>query len=197
MITNEAVKSMGFKPDKHKGRINDEFNSFVSYLVDGGYIKVSQTTRYYSIYQALSKMEEVPFAIIRYDEYEKIIENTSNKSFALILLAFIRLNTYRKTGKNDKRPEIYFCHLDELPDKLGLSRRSISTSISTLSSLGLIHGEEQMRYKDKYGNWHSGVYMFMDKEKYINDEIDQSYDWQKEFEYASKWLMREQTKFFS
>lgn len=195
IIINEAIKSIGYRPDTHKGKINDEFASFISWLVDGGYIKVIRKHKGYTKYQALQKMDEAPFGIIRYDEYQKIIKSASNKTAALLLLAFLRLNSYKRTDKNDKQPEVYFCHLSELPNKLGLSSRAVSSSLNALSSLGLIHSEEQRRYRDKYGNWHSGVYLFIDKVKYNNEEIDQSYNWQKEFELASKWLMREQAKY--
>lgn len=195
IITSEAVKSMGFRPNSHKGKINDEFNSFVNSLVTGGYIKVKRKTKHYSIYQALSKMEEAPFGTIRYDEYQRILKSASNKSATLLLLAFLRLNSYKRTDKDDQKPEVYFCHLSELPNKLDISSRAVSSSLTTLSSIGLIHSEEQRRYQDKYGNWHSGVYLFIDKVKYNNEKIDQSYNWQKEFELASKWLMLEQAKY--
>ena len=133
-------------------------------------------------------MEEGAYGAIRYTELQSIIQS-SNKTDALLLLAFIRLNTYKRSGR---QPEMYFCHLRDLPSQLGLSLRAITESIKTLSSLGLIHCEEQPRYQDKHGNWHSGLYLFIDKEKYKNGEVDQSYDWREQFKLASLWLSNEQ-----
>ena len=195
IITNEAVKSIGYRPNTHKGKINDEFTSFMSWLVDQGYIKVVRKQKGYVKYRALSKMDEAPFGIIRLDEYQKIIGSTGNKAATLLLLACIRQNTYKRTDKTDDRPEVCFCHLSELHNKLDLSPRTTSASMNTLSSVGLIHSDEIRRYRDKYGNWHSGVYLFIDKVKYNNEEPDQSYNWRKEFEFASKWLMRRQAKY--
>lgn len=194
---NEAIRAIGYKPNAQKGRINDEFASFLSSLVDGGYIKVIRKQKGYVKYQALSKMDEAPFGIVRYDEYQNVIKYASNKSSALLVLAFLRLNSYKRKNNNDEQPEVYFCHLEDMSDQLGISYRSLAASIDMLSSVGLIHCEEQKRYQDKYGNWHSGVYLFIDKTKYNGEEIDQSYRWQKEFEHASNWLVCKQSKYFN
>ena len=196
IITDDEVRAMGFRPDAHKGRINDEFNSFVGFLTEWGYLKVSKKGRYYSRYHALSKIEEqTPYAVIMYDEFQKIIKNASNKSATLLLLAFIRLNSYKRKNSKDKHPEIYFGYLSEIANRLGVAIRSVSASLKHLSSLGILYGEEQRRFQDKHGNWHSGVYIFIDKVRYANNIPDQSYDWQSEFERASKWLIREQEKY--
>ena len=70
IIMNESVQSMGYRPNAQRGRINDEFATFLSHLTEGGYIKVIKKQKGYIIYQALSKMDEAPFGIIRYDEYQ-------------------------------------------------------------------------------------------------------------------------------
>lgn len=195
VITNECVSSMGFKPNTQKGRINDEFRNFVNLLMHLGYIKIIRKNKNYTKYQPLYLMEEqIPFAIIRYDEFQKIINNAPNKSAILLLLSFVRLNSYKRRSIKDSHPEIFFGYLSEIAEKLGMSIRSVSASLKNLSSLGIIYGEEQKRFQDKYGNWHSGVYIFIDKKRYKNDKEDKMYDWQSEFERASKWLMHEQLK---
>ena len=187
---------MGYRPNTQKGRINDEFHAFVNNLVCRGYIKVITKNRNYTKYKSLYLMDEQsPFAIIRYDEFNNIITSASNKSTALLLLAFIRLNSYKRKSSKDRHPEIYFGYLSEIADRLGVAIRSVSASLKHLSSLGILYGEEQRRFQDKHGNWHSGVYIFIDKVRYVNNIADQSYDWQSEFEQASKWLRREQEKY--
>lgn len=195
IITNEAIRSMGFRPDLHKGKINDEFTSFLLSLEQWGYIKVIQRRRWYTRYLALSKMEGSPFGLVRYNEYQRIIKSKGNRAAAFLILSFIRLNTYRRISESDTRPEIYFCHMHELSEKTGLPRRTVSYALKQLSAMCILHGEEQKRYLDKYGNWHSGVYLFIDKEKYINGSIDQSYNWHDEFESASMWLADEQARY--
>ena len=182
---------MGYQPNAQKGRINEELSNFLLWLCQRGYIKVKSQNRWYTKYQALEKMDEGQFASIRYSEYLSAISQT-NKSCSLLLLAYIRINIYKRTSD---QPEMFFCHLREIPDQLGLSYRATTESINTLSSLGLIYYEEQPRYQDKHGNWHSGLCLFINKVRYKNNEIDESYAWQEHFDSASMWLSENQAKY--
>ena len=165
--------------------MNDELKEFINYLAEGGWLEVTERRRGYIKAKALKKMEQSPFGMIRHHEFEQIAK-LKNGAASILILSFLRMNTY----KGRKQPEVYFCHLKLMEQRLGLSSRAVMSAINSLSSIGIIHGEEQGRYKDSHGNWHSGVYLFIDKVKYINNEVDQSYDWQKEFELASKWLLK-------
>lgn len=196
VMPNEQIQSIGYKPNPHKGRINDEFNGFLSMMEKENYIQLISKFKLYSKYRSLQRMDNsIPFASIRYNELQEIISNDSNKAAVSLLLAYLRLNIYKRQTNDGNDHEIYFCHLNDLADAVGIRHRIISSYISVLDDLNIIHGEELPRYQDNFGNWHSGLYMFVNKNKYIGDATDRQYDWKVELSAGMDWISNEQMRY--
>lgn len=191
-----TLSSCGFSSDVRKSGVSGELTSFMRAIADGGYIKLLEDKRYYQIYDALAPMDEQnPFALISYSEFSKIIQNRANHATSLLLLSFLRLNTYRRKNAMDKRPEIYFCHLCDIADRIGISVRCVASSLKSLTDANVLYGEELPRYQDEYHNWHSGIYIFVDMVRYNQEEPDDQYDWQEELNSGIKWIKKQQTKY--
>jgi hypothetical protein len=60
------------------------------------------------------------------------------------------------------QPTFHSNLLNRLAENTGLSVRAISSSLSILEELSIIHNEELARYKDSEGKWHSNLRIFVD-----------------------------------
>lgn len=191
-----TLSSCGFNPNVVNGTVKSDLEQLIHDLEDKGYIKLLEDKRYYQKYAALAPLyEQNPFALIHYSEFSKIIQNRANHATALLLLSFLRLNTYRRKNARDKRPEIYFCHLCDIADRIGISVRCVASSLKSLTDANVLYGEELPRYQDEHHNWHSGVYIFVDMVKYNQDEPDNQYDWQEELNNGIKWVKKQQMEY--
>ena len=190
---NEVAISCGYKPNPHQGKINDEISNFCDQLVSGGYIKVLYSDKQSKLYASLPLMEEQePFALVQYSEFKKIIQSKNNHANTLLLLSYLRLGIYKK---NRTKPEIFFSHISDVADKIGLSTRSVISSLHILADLGILYGTELPRYQDKYNNWHSGSYIFVNMTRLKNDKPDREYDWQEELKNGISWVKNQQLNY--
>lgn len=70
---------------------------------------------------------------------------------------------------------------------IGLSERTVTKNLQILNNLDIIVSKPMPRYKDKYGNWHTDVTLFVDKLDGWEDELR----WGEEFLFNNKILHHE------
>lgn len=125
------------------------------------------------------------FGIIYEFEYRRIFDyriaakkesKRVNHSHLLLLLSYIRLNMIKQPGK----PVMHFSMIRTISQNIGISTRSIAVALRILEELSIIHSEELPRYKDKNGNWHSNVRIFVNMEQCSLVATNNNYDWQEE-----------------
>lgn len=184
---SHAVKEMGFKPNRNSGRINSSFRSFISSMVQRGYLEQVSHERYFDVCRCTHMMlNPGTYATVYYHEYEQILSSVSNPAYVLSVLAFIRINMYRRTDGGDKKPEIYYGHLNTIAKWVGFDEDTVRKCIDELCRLNIIRCEETNRFIDGEGNWHAGVSVFVDFCKYRNGYVDANYDWKREMDDGKK-----------
>lgn len=189
---DDAVISCGYKPCRSVGRINDEFAELIHRFKNSGYISINQVNHSAQMIATALPSFEQPrsFGMIYYEEFSRIInfrkmskEKTGrkiNQAHLLLVLSYIRLNMHKRTSIHDKQPEMFFSYIQTMANNTGLSERCISSSLSILEELNIIHSEELPRYYDKEYHWHSNVRIFVNMERYTLEGTDSNYDWHKE-----------------
>lgn len=156
---DDIINFCQFQIHKGKNSIAEQIKYLISYFRYSGLIDWSQGGAIYI---------EQPgqYAIIYYSEFEQIINYRSerlkdnqriNHSNVLLLLAYIRLYM-----DYSNQPTFHSNLLNRLAENTGLSVRAISSSLSILEELSIIHNEELARYKDSEGKWHSNLRIFVD-----------------------------------
>jgi len=137
------------------------------------------------------------FGVIYEFEYRKILNyriiakkdsRRINHAHLLLLLSYIRLNMDKQIGK----PVMHFSMIGIISKNIGISVRSIATALRILEELSIIHSEELPRYKDKNGNWHSNVRIFINMEQCSLIATNTNYDWQEETVRAINEILRSQ-----
>lgn len=148
------------------------------------------------------------FGLIYDFELETINSYTSkyravNKSTLLLVLSYIRLNTWvRKTdltGHSEKskksKPEICNRQLVEIANDLGLSSNLVSKSLTTLEEFNFVASKAMPRFQDELGNWHTEDTIFVAPYKFrvisegkIVQSSKEEYDYEKEIAYGIKFL---------
>lgn len=179
----DIVNYSQYSEFRGKSGVINQFKNLTTQFIDCGYLKFSNN----HIYK--NDINE-QFGILYFNEFEKILElhakykkqgKRLNHAAILLLLVYIRLFMKKET-------KCYSDLLIRISNNIGLSVRSISSSIKFLEQLGIIHSEELPRYKTKDGCWHSNVRIFIDmKENGIT-----AYNWEKEM---TKSIWRIQTNF--
>lgn len=159
----------GYKPNRHKNKINDEVKSFLINL-NGTYIK-DLTIESGLIYFTTLPLFNNPltYAIIYSNEFNSVINNskTITKASALLLLSYIRMNIYNSS---------YFDRMDNITEEIPvLDYRSLKKSIRLLDELDIISTSQMERYKDCNNKWHSGFTIFVNKHRYIKGVDDDKY----------------------
>ena len=160
--SEDIINYCRFQIHKGKNSISEQIKYLISYyrysdLLDwsqGGAIYIEQPGQ---------------FAIIYYSEFEQIInyrmehlksKQRINHSNILLMLAYIRLYM-----DYSNPPTFHSNFLNRLSENTGLSVRALSSSLSILEELSIIHNEELARYKDSEGKWHSNLRIFVDMKK--------------------------------
>ena len=164
----------GYKPNRHKNKINDEVRSFLINL-NGTYIK-DLTIESGLIYFTTLPLFNNPltYAIIYSNEFNSVINNskTITKASALLLLSYIRMNIYNSS---------YFDRMENIAEKIPvLDYRSLRRSMRLLEELDIISIRQTARHKDCNNKWHSGFTIFVDKHRYIKGMDDSTYIYEAE-----------------
>lgn len=165
----EFASICGYKPNRHKNKINNEVKSFLTNL-DGTYIKdlvIASGSIYFTTLPLFNN--PLTYAVVYSNEFESVINNTRTitKAFALLLLSYIRMNTYNSS---------YFDRMDNITEKIPvLDYRSLKRSIRLLEELDIISASQMARYKDCNNKWHSGFTIFVNKHRYIKGVDDDKY----------------------
>lgn len=194
---NSIVKWLGRKPNKHKNAINDKIHQNMDGLIYYGHLSMIDdcgNDSYCS--QALVNMKSIRqecdierFAIIYFDEYEKIMSYkfSNNKDVylsndsVLLVFAYLRSKIAKRRNellpeeinldnKNDlvydiqkrklKSPDVYNCFLMDIARELKLSDRVVSLSVSVLNELGLIYSVEMPRTRQDDSKWKTNHTLF-------------------------------------
>lgn len=204
---DDAVISCGYKPCRSAGRINDEFMELLHHFEVGEYISIGKKTYSAQMIATTLPLFEQPrsFGQIYYAEFTRIInfrkiskEKSSrkiNQAHLLLVLSYIRLNMHKKTGQHDKQPEMFFSYIQNIANNIGLSERCVSTSLSILQELNIIHSEELPRYCDEQHNWHSNVTIFVNMERYTLEGTDSNYNWHTENDRGILYILSSQEHF--
>ena len=94
--------------------------------------------------------------------------------------------------KQSGKPVMHFSMLSTISKNIGISVRSITSALRILEELSIIHSEELPRYRDKNGNWHSNVKIFVNMEHCSLIAANINYDWQEETVRAINNILRSQ-----
>lgn len=198
----DIITWLGFKPDRHKGKINDQIYQLVIDLQNKDFLKLENKLSYEGFCKAtLNSIKFYPqssFALINYDEIDKLADfknyisdtNRMTSSILFLVLSFIRLKMLRRTDiqtiKN--KPEIYYRNISQIAIDIDISSRQVSNAIKILNQLDIIYSEELPRYQDKNKKWHSNVTIFVNKYKYIDKQLVKDYDYLEELKYGKKFI---------
>ena len=152
------------------------------------------------------------FALIYLDELKQIVnyqnpnpkDSFLNNDIILLVFAYLRMKIFRRrnklfpeeinvSGKNNHQydigarrlhsPDAYDCYYFEIAEELGLTARTVSKAVATLSELGLIYSEAlpRIKYEDKWRTDHTvfcnmykreGSYLLDSGENYYLTEVE-------------------------
>ncbi len=195
--TSEAVTACGYKPNSCKGKINEEFKTFVSSLVDLGYLNEQKVSMHFSKYEPAKKFWDKPFVLVSYDEFVKIVQSGKIRIHSSLLLCHVRLYRHKRLKPNDNAPEIYFQHFSKIAERYNLPSRAISLAAYSLSNLDIMYSVESDCRKDKFGRFHAGQTVFVDRQKYLVDgSVDITYNWEQEMESALEYVGKRSLRFY-
>lgn len=189
-IANTSILQLtiecGYKPDKHKGKINDRIISVLEDFKECGYIsyetldlKRNNTLLPISInidcFDSPSS-----FAMIWLAELEQIkiqssvIQKQKTKPESLLLLlSYIRVNQIRRKNNASitKYPEIFYKQHKIISKDIEMSSTTLKRCIDVLEKLNIIVATPLDRYQDENGRWHTDITIFTNKTGDWNAEI--------------------------
>lgn len=164
--------------------VEHQFKRTITCFNEQGYISVKGNLS--KDFSVQFEPQRGSFGIIYSHEYYRIISHRIvsqknsrkriNHAHLLLLLSYIRLNMDKQVGE----PVMHFSLIETISQNIGISVRSISSALKILEELSIIHNEELPRYKDKNGNWHSNVRIFVNMEQCSLVATNTDYDWQEE-----------------
>lgn len=172
----ELVEFSGFEPKTGSGGMNAKIRAVVSSLIENGYMNTDYTP-----------IEPNSFGIIHFREFEKLVdykrENVRlNHWRCILLLSHIR----KYMRKVDGVGEFYSDFILRISKSTGIPAQYIPTYIDTLEKVGILHSGELPRYKDRYGQYHTNVRLFVDR--YRDGDIH--YNYMQQFEAAKKHIIK-------
>ncbi len=180
----ELCKWSDMKPNRQHGKINDKFITLLSdfskkkYFIehpDFKSITLYDTSTYYNMKLDITKFDNLKhFGLIYFEELRKIInfkKEVHNKDInleritsahILLVLAYLRLNMYRKPDK----PMCCYRFYEKISQDIGISERYVGRVVEILDDLKIIKYKEapRTRYKNKQGQWsfNTGTKVFAD-----------------------------------
>lgn len=164
--------------NQYKQLVSHFFSAGYFEKVDKGIFNIDKDEQFSIVY--ISEIQKI-FNLRKSSKQQGLRLNHAN---VLLLLSYIRL--YMNHGKG--KPEYHSNLLVRISQQIGLSVRSISSSLKILKELEIIHNQELPRYKSKDGNWHSNVRIFVNMKKYGT----MSYDYQQEVIKGIKYIQPKQ-----
>lgn len=180
---NKLIDDCCYVRGRVHGGMEHQFKEMIIRFSERNYISISK-----GVSDNFSFKVESPknsFGIIYEFEYRRIFDyriaakresKRVNHSHLLLLLSYIRLNMGKQLGK----AVMYFSMIRTISQNIGISTHSIAVALRILEELSIIHSEELPRYKDKNGNWHSNVRIFVNMEQCSLVATNTNYDWQEE-----------------
>lgn len=208
---DHLVKWCGYKPSikKYKNTnlsTNDKFANIIEWLYRNYYISDFNYKEFCGNYLRYCSVNDVMFlnparfGVIYDFEFQKV-ENIKSWDLLLLVLSYLRLNTWNnKTGEH-LRPEIVHRQYSKVSEDTGVSVYRIKKSIQTLCDIGILKTATVPRFRDQSGAWHTEDMIIANKYKYHWDNItntyllDQNYDCDKELEFGVQYLQqRKRTK---
>lgn len=180
---NKLIDDCCYVRGRVYGGMEHQFEEMIACFNKKKYISINK-----SLSDSFSFNIESPknsFGIIYEFEYRRIFDyriaakkdsKRINHAHLLLLLSYIRLNMEKQPGK----PVMHFSMIGTISKNIGISVRSITVTLRILEELSIIHSEELPRYKDKNGNWHSNVRIFVNMEQCSLIATNSNYDWQEE-----------------
>lgn len=178
VFIDDTCKELGYVPDRHKKKINDELKTYFSYLATNGYI-IQPEIKYNRISaKATDKMlNPEKFGFVYPNEFQSILERGDDSATIILLLAFLRVRIHRNKGSASLIPEFYHSYLQDLGNDIGINHRKMQIYILALEELNIIHTEKMRGFKDEKGICHAGAYIFVNIVRITKDGIDKSYDY--------------------
>mgnify|MGYP003295219330 CR=1 FL=1 len=174
----KACEDLGYKPNRNKGKVNNELKDYFSYLATNGYI-VQPEIKYNRIYAKTTDKMLNPekFGFVYPNEFQAILERGDDSATIILLLAFLRVRIHRNKGSASLIPEFYHSYLQDLGNDIGINHRKMQIYILALEELSIIHTEKMRGFKDAKGICHAGAYIFVNIVRITKDGIDKSYDY--------------------
>lgn len=192
---NSLITWLGLKPNRNKGKINDQIKELLNNFIKDGYLLVNgeiNDSNYFDV-QLTNKMFDVnnSFALIYLDEiysilkYKEKVKNV-NLNIGILLLVFCYLrwkipkrdrtikNGLTKDEDKINKPEAYNCYYSDIAEYIGVNERSVSKAIDILRELNLIRYKTLPR-KKKDNKWITCTTIFVNyyKRYRINDSIEE------------------------
>lgn len=214
LTVNDLVEWFDYKPNTHKGKINDNIKELLMKFEEYDYCsyKRSLENSVTSIVK-LNKnyfVDNDNFALLYLDEILKIIHHkrvlislneeviTEKVEIILLVFSYLRKNIMRRSVIMDsetdiiRNPETLLKYYSEIAGYLSINERAVSKSIEILSKLKLIHFEILPRYQ-KSNKWYTNRVIFVNYYKRYNlkgimYEISGKEYYQKEIENKKKQL---------
>lgn len=212
------IRWCGFTPDRKKNRktglsMKDKFSQVITWLCENQYISNFNERSFwgnnlqYCLINRDKFGDNKQFSIIYDFEINLLQHYDSNyrpltKSTILLVLAYIRVNMWRRTTQltveldaaKKKKPEIVSRQYRKIAEDIGISERLVSRAISVLNDMGIIVARTLPRFQDESGKWHTEDTIFANKYRYLYNnrkkqyELDKNYDCEKELQYGVKFL---------
>lgn len=192
---NKLVDDCDYTRKRTLNSIEHQFKEMIKCFSEKNYISVDGKLSTDFSFQIESPKNS--FGIVYGFEYRRILDyrlaakkesKRINHAHLLLLLSYIRLNMDKQSGK----PVMHFSMLSTISKNIGISVRSITSALRILEELSIIHSEELPRYRDKNGNWHSNVKIFVNMEHCSLIAANINYDWQEETVRAINNILRSQ-----
>lgn len=201
---NNLICKCGYKINRNVGKINDQIIIILDTLENLNYFKLTEGKytgdKFCSLYLNIEKFDvSKSYCCISLRELDLMFSYKSNKnniSFSnlILTLAYIRVNKLRRSENQQsnpkKKPEFFYKQIKLFALDIGLSERTVTKNLQILNNLDIIVSRPMPRYKDKHGNWHTDVTLFVDKLDGWEDELR----WGEEFLFNNKILYHEDTQ---
>lgn len=203
---DHLIKWCGYRPNsrkrnKNEKSTNDTFSDFIYWLYQNFYISDFNVKDFYGnnlICCIANKdlfLNPYKFGII-YDFEINKMKNNKSRDLLLLVLSYLRLNTWNnKTGEH-LRPEIVHRQYSKISEDTGISVYRIKKSIQQLCDMGILKAANTPRFRDQDGAWHTEDMIIVNTYKYHWDDItntyllDQNYDCDKELEFGVQYLQQ-------
>ena len=159
------VKSIGYIPNYHKGKINETVLQQLNYLVHEKYITTSisldvvKPKECFTISingennifdMSTGKNETKPFVMLTYHEFEVITQTKTTSDKGILIKAFLHIK--KRINLNNYSEQFTYCSQELLSKECGTSRGySIQTPINDLVSIGVLYEYTTGSYTDLNG----------------------------------------------